>query len=151
MSDAEPRRGRDVVVAVVALSLPVVLVVALHLWLLDGWRDTRPIPGGVTVAATVVGREAATAPRSDAYRVTLRYDGHEAELAVDLATYEVAASGTLEVEYDPSQPSRVRIPRNDTVGTRLIAVVAIDLLLVVAAVSIRRSARRDGVGQTRSG
>ena len=55
------------------------------------------------------------------------------------------------MEYDPSQPSRVRIPRNDTVGTRLITVVAIDLLLVVAAVSIRRSARRDGVGQTRSG
>ena len=68
-----------------------------------------------------------------------------------LACGSIAASGTLEVEYDPSQPSRVRIPRNDTVGTRLIAVVAIDLLLVVAAVSIRRSARRDGVGQTRSG
>ncbi|MGE0729867.1 MAG: DUF3592 domain-containing protein [Acidimicrobiia bacterium] len=149
-------------VAVVALAVPIVLLVALHVMAARAWSRSRALAAtGRAANAEVVERTAAGAPRSEGYSVTYRFHVPAAPglaerewLAtrpVDRATHDATAAGaTILIRYDPSDPSRSDIARNDHVTTVLVLTGTIDLALAGVAVHIVRSGRRQAGGVERS-
>lgn len=141
-------------IALAALAIPVVLFVWLHVAVVTEWREARTLAAdGIAVDAQVVGLDAADVPRSDGYRITYEYpvetgDGAptvlSATTAVDRATYEaLEVGGFVEVRYDPTDPGRVAVSRNDRLATMLFIAAVVDGMIALAAVVIVRTTRRD--------
>ncbi len=139
-------------IAVAALSLPLIFIVWLHWTVAAEWRGSRSLAAdGVSAVAEVVATDASTGPRTEGYRVTYRYlvvgpngtsTSFSGTRAVDRATYDsLEVGGTVEIRYDPADEARSDIARNDRLATMLVVLVVVDISLVGAGVVIARSAR----------
>ena len=143
---------RDAAIAVAALLVPLIFVGWLHWMVLDEWRTSRSLAStGVATVAGVLDAEADIGPRSEGYRVTYRYDvigsngataTRVATTSVDRATFDSIDIGqTVDIRYDPDDPSRSDIARNDRLTTMVAIMVLVDLALVGVVVAIVRSSR----------
>lgn len=158
---------REAAIAVAAVALAVAVVVWFHAAVVVEWRRSASLEAsGVLVTGEVIDSESLAGPRTDGHRITYRYvapgpDGRETVYSstrdVDRATYDALSIGSaVEVRYDPDDPQRSDLARNDRLAMMLLVVGLIDLALIVAGVSVVRSARAEatsagpGVGAAES-
>jgi hypothetical protein len=145
-----------VVAAAVAALAAVVVLGWAHLAAWQAWQRQQDLDrSGVRASAQVVERDAATGrPRSvDRFSLSVRFDGPdgpvEGTLQVDDATDARAASGTIEVRYDPDDPSRF-VAAQDGRGLTLVLIVGlVDLALIATIAWERRRSRRAGRTEVR--
>lgn len=150
--------GRERVIGFGVIALTVGLLVWLHAAVVVEWqRSTSLAADGVAVQGEVIETESLAGPRSDGYRVTYRYvapaaDGRPTQFTatrdVDRATYDSMSVGyRIEVRYDPEDPQRSDVARNDRLAMMLFIVGILDLLLAVAAVRIVQGVRQRPKGR----
>ncbi len=145
---------RELAIALAAVALAVAVVVWFHAAVVVEWRRSASLgASGVLATGEVIGNESLAGPRADGHRITYRYvapgpGGRETVYSstrdVDRATYDALSIGSeVEVRYDPDDPQRSDLARNDRLAMMLFVVGLIDLALIVAGVSVVRGARAE--------
>ncbi|MEZ5236179.1 MAG: DUF3592 domain-containing protein [Acidimicrobiales bacterium] len=140
----EERTPGQRVLAIVAVALVAVAVVWVHASTWAAWTRSGDLANtGRATIATVEGTESFDTGSDKSYSVSYAYKAVDeqgratdetGQQDVDEATFERAnVDRTIEVRYDPAEPTRSAVARSDDLRTRYLAVVVFDVAVLVAA------------------
>lgn len=138
---------------VAALVVVVAVLIWVHLSTWAAWSRSGGLANtGTATVAEVVASESIDNGSDKTYSITYRYKAVDrqgratdepGQQTVDRETFEAARDRpSINVRYDPDDPSRSALARDDDLTLRYILVVVLDLAALLAALRLRPVLRR---------